>query len=461
MKTIAGVAGNVLEWYDFAVFGYFSDVIASIFFPPQEGDAQLIESFAVFGGAFIMRPIGGAVMGYIGDKFGAQRALEISVFLMAFPTFAMGCLPTYSQVGMLSPILLIIVRMLQGFSVGGQLMSSLVFTLERQPREKWGLYGSFVMAAANIGTLLGGIMGYFLHHTLSDEALRAWGWRIPFLMGIFVSISGFYLRNHTDQIHAGAATPDSNPIADAFKPENRQSLVAASLVPMLWSGGFYISFVWMAVFMNDLIDPPIPSAYGLNSMSLFLSVVLTFPLVGHLSDKFGTANVMRAGGKLMLIFGPIMVMIIGNSNSNCNSSALRALAAQSSLGVFLSLWGAPMCAWLVESFPPQVRLTSVSIGYNIAQATIGGFSPGVATFLADVVGINSPGYFLSFLAMLSLAGLYIAPEHEHDSNRHRINYALLGEDEDVVPTLSSNEEDDMNMQQHHHVDLDVSSDIVV
>uniref|UniRef100_A0A7S2KSF4 Major facilitator superfamily (MFS) profile domain-containing protein n=1 Tax=Leptocylindrus danicus TaxID=163516 RepID=A0A7S2KSF4_9STRA len=462
MKTIAGVVGNILEWYDFAVFGYFSDIIASNFFPPQDGNAALIESFAVFGAAFIMRPIGGAMMGYIGDKFGAQKALEISVFLMAFPTFAMGCLPTYSQVGILSPILLIIVRMLQGFSVGGQLMSSLVFTLERQPREHWGLYGSFVLAAANVGVLLGGLMGYFLHNSLTDEALRAWGWRIPFWMGILVSISGFYLRNHADQIH-GAAAPDSNPVMDAFKPENRRSLCAASLVTMLWSGGFYVSFVWMAVFMNDLVEPPVPGAYGMNSMSLFLSVVLPFPFIGILADKFGSTNVMRAGGKLMLIFGPIMVMIIGTSGGGGHFASI--LLAQSSLGLFLSLWGAPMSAWLVESFPPEVRLTSVSIGYNIAQATIGGFSPGIATCLADTVGPNSPGYFLSFLAILSLVGLYIAPDHAppplllHDSNHismdlvHDYNASDAVADIEPVPSMDTA---DNEYNEHQHVDLDVS-----
>merc|ERR1719491_747982 len=127
-KTIAGVAGNVLEWYDFAVFGCFSDVLGAVFFPPnQDGHAQIVESFAVFGGAFFMRPLGGMFMGYIGDKYGSRRALTISIFLMAFPTFAMGCLPGYATVGSLSIVLLTIVRLLQGLSVGGQLMSSLIF----------------------------------------------------------------------------------------------------------------------------------------------------------------------------------------------------------------------------------------------------------------------------------------------------------------------------------------------
>lgn len=152
-QTLAGVAGNVLEWYDFAVFGYFSDILGEVFFPPnQQGGnhANTSESFLVFGSAFLMRPIGGAIMGYIGDKYGRKKALVFSIFLMAFPTFIMGCLPGYAHVGRSAIVLLVAVRLLQGLSVGGQLMSSLVFTLENHDRAKWGLYGSFVMAAANL-----------------------------------------------------------------------------------------------------------------------------------------------------------------------------------------------------------------------------------------------------------------------------------------------------------------------
>lgn len=150
-ETVAGVIGNVLEWYDFAVFGYFSDIIGEVFFPPnQSEDASTTESFVVFGGAFLMRPIGGLLLGYLGDTYGRRFSLVLSIFLMAIPTFAMGLLPGYASVGPMAIVLLVLVRLLQGLSVGGQLMSSLVFTLESHNVRQWGLYGSFVMAAANL-----------------------------------------------------------------------------------------------------------------------------------------------------------------------------------------------------------------------------------------------------------------------------------------------------------------------
>jgi MHS family proline/betaine transporter-like MFS transporter len=402
-ETIAGVAGNILEWYDFAVFGFFSDIIGSVFFPHnQGGNASTVEAFAVFGGAFLMRPIGGMMLGYIGDVYGRKKALVISIFLMAFPTFAMGCLPTYDQVGGVAIVLLIIVRLLQGLSVGGQLVSSLVFTLENHHPSQWGLYGSYVMAAANLGTLFGALVGSLLRSILTLEQLETWGWRLPFLSGIVVSFSGFYLRNHGEEHgHGGppsghvAANADANvedhsgegqdapvvtatpapvnPIRLAFSKSNRRALIASAMVPMLWSAGFYLSFVWMAIYMDTLIEDPVPHAFAINSLALLISVCLFFPVAGHLSDLYGRRFIMTIGGVGVGLMSPLLVMLIGRGHPAV------AIVSQCTIGIALSFWGAPMCAWLVESFDPASRLTSVAIGYNLAQATVGGLTPSLAT----------------------------------------------------------------------------------
>mmetsp|Transcript_7589 Transcript_7589/g.18931 ORF Transcript_7589/g.18931 Transcript_7589/m.18931 type:complete len:529 (+) Transcript_7589:180-1766(+) len=473
LKTVAGVMGNVLEWYDFAVFGFFSDVIGEVFFPKgQSEDLSVMESFAVFGGAFLMRPIGGLVIGYIGDTSGRKKALEISIFLMALATTLMGCLPTYSQVGNSAILLLLMVRMLQGLSVGGQLMSSLVFTLEGRPPHRWGLYGSFVMGAANIGTFIGGLVAYGLRLTLTHEQLLQWGWRIPFLSGIMISFCGIYLkyfctedesvpghavvvpnndchdddppqtitsdvddevndiviverdldenqtRNSADATEQQMALDTSieikrpsNPLRLAFSPENRRSLLASAMVPLVWSGGFYISFVWMAIFMQDLIDPPVPSAFLVNSFSI-LTLGIWFPLAGILSDIVGRQRVMTAGGLIFGCGGPVLLLVIGNLGSK---SSWIAFFSQMGLGISLAMWGSPMCAWLVESFDPRARLTSVSIGYNLAQAFAGGMSPFVATLLMDKFGKGAPGFLLATLASISMIGLWVvAPRHDYN-----------------------------------------------
>lgn len=350
-------------------------------------------------------------MGYVGDKFGRKTALEISIFLMAFPTFAMGCLPTYAQVGWFSIVLLILVRLLQGLSVGGQLMSSLVFTLEQHDKSQWGLYGSLVMAAANFGTLLGGIVGFTMRESLTEQQLLDWGWRVPFLAGIIVSFCGIYLRYHCDEYsHLTAASstssPPANPLRVAFSRGNRRALGAASLVPMLWSAGFYTTFVWMAIYMETLLDDPVPHAFGVNSAALLLSVCILFPLAGIWSDKWGRKTTMTIGGVAFGVASPIMIYIIGLGNP------YGAFVSQCIMGVALSYWGAPMMAWLVESFSPEARLTSVAVGYNVAQATIGGLAPSIATLLVDSIGAVAPGFLLSIVAILSLIGLRCVAPHD-------------------------------------------------
>lgn len=474
LKTLAGVSGNVLEWYDFAAFGFFSDVIGVVFFPKDQPKAiGVMESFAVFGGAFFMRPLGGVVIGIIGDKHGRKKALEISLFLMAIATTLMGCLPTYEQIGGYASLLLLIVRMLQGLSVGGQLMSSLVFTVEGHPQTKWGLYGSCVMAAGNVGTFLGGLVAYILRSTLTNDQLITWGWRIPFLSGILILFCGIYLKYYCDDDeslpghHVPIPTTDDdnnnklqhhqeengsidasngndkendfvedfeeeieeevgnanspkhnvythtesrppNPLKEAFKRENRRSLLASAFVPMVWSGGFYISFVWMAIFMQDMIDPPIQDAFAANSWSLLL-LGIWFPIAGSLSDSFGRKRIMTIGGVSFGILGPIMILVIERKGSEYR---WVPFACQSFLSFSLGLWGAPMCAWLVESFEPKARLTSVSIGYNIAQALSGGISPFLATWLVEEVGLGAPGFLLVGLTVISMTGLWVvAPNH--------------------------------------------------
>ena len=288
-NTVVGVMGNVLEWYDFALFGFFSDVIAQIFFPPEdnpsEEDANLVKSFVIFGSAFLMRPIGGLLIGYVGDKHGRKEALTRSLFLMAIPTTLMGCLPTYSQVGVISTLLLCLCRLMQGISVGGQLPASLVYTVEKRPKSQWGYYGSLPMVAANVGTLLGNLCGAIMRQTLTDDQLVAWGWRIPFFSGIIIAFVACYIRKYGSDgaYDAGAyqgenTTKQSNPIKVAFRRENRLALLSTSMAPMIWGAGFYVSFVWMSIFMEELMDPPIANGFWINFLALLFGMTLILPV---------------------------------------------------------------------------------------------------------------------------------------------------------------------------------------
>ena len=317
-------------------------------------------------------------------------------------------------------------------------MSSLVFTLERHPKSKWGLYGSYVMCAANVGTLLGGFVASIIRNSLSDEDLHAWGWRIPFLSGITVSIAGFYLKGHGDEdegtVHGAPTDESANPIKLAFSRSNIRSLLASSMVPLLWSSGFYLIFIWMAIYMTDLIENPVPNSFGVNSASLGVSVCLLFPVAGWLSDKVGRKLVMVCGGITLAIAAPPMLKVIATG------VPVSAFFAQTTLGIALSCWGAPMMAWLAESFEPAARLTSVSIGYNIAQALGGGFAPAIATEMTDRVSLESPAYYLTVIACIALVGLlFVAPRKASHFT------ALQGEEDDLRSSTLSQDTHDFEL----------------
>lgn len=224
-----------------------------------------------------------------------------------------------------------------------------------------------------------------------------------------------YLRCHGEEFHPNENVYDhedseiKNPIRAAFRKDNRWALLSTSLTPMLWAAGFYISFVWMAIYMAELLDPPVKNAFWVNAAAMFCGMTFMLPLAGSISDKVGRTKTMTCSASLLAVVGPIMVILIAQSNS------VLAFFAQVVLGVLLSFFAAPLCAWLVENYTAEVRLTSASLGYDIAHATAGGFSPAMATALADGVGVYSPGILYPIFAIVSLIGIFVM--HRRGNNK--------------------------------------------
>ncbi len=258
--------------------------------------------------------MGGLITGHIGDKYGRKKALVFSLFCMSVPTVALGLLPTYASVGGWSTALLIICRMMQGFSVGGQLPSTLVYTLERRPKEHWGYYGSFVNMAANLGAILGNLVGALIRQLLTPEQLLQWGWRVAFLSGVAILPVAFYLKLYGEEHHPNeghydddnttlydqqgqviAALSESqrkHPLREAVKRENWPALLSSILVPMLYGGGYYLSVVWMAIFMSELIHPPVPASFWINLGANVFGLTLPSLFTGWLSDRVGRVKLM-------------------------------------------------------------------------------------------------------------------------------------------------------------------------
>src|SRR5262249_22763308 len=215
----AGVIGNVLEWYDFAIYGFFAAQIGHAFFPAQDKVAQLLSAFGIFAIGYIMRPLGGIVTGYIGDRLGRRAALSFSVAAMALPTFLVGVLPGYQTLGLMAPVLLTALRVIQGLSVGGEYTTSMVFLVERAPPGRRGVMGAICSSGADIGILLGSATGTVLAASMSADTLAEWGWRLPFLFGLVVGIAGFALRRGIEEAPARTTADGQVAIVTAVQQE--------------------------------------------------------------------------------------------------------------------------------------------------------------------------------------------------------------------------------------------------
>jgi MHS family proline/betaine transporter-like MFS transporter len=403
----AGAIGNVLEWYDFAVYGYFAAAIGRAFFPQEDKVAQVLAAFGIFAVGFLMRPVGGALIGYIGDRFGRRTALTFSVAAMAIPTFLVGILPGYQTLGMAAPILLTLLRMIQGLSVGGEYTTSIVFMVEHARPDQRGTIGAMACCGAVGGILMGSAMGALLAAAMSPEALADWGWRIPFLVGLVVGLAGVALRRgiHEEAIQKKA---ERSPFLDTVRNHGPLLLRLAAL-SVFNSVGFYLMFVYIVSWLQ-LADGVAPArALEINSVSMFVLLPLMVAM-GRLADRVGRRPVMMGATVLAFVGAWPLFWLMHHPDP--------ALVLLGQLGFVLSVGTFVGCqpATMVEAVPWQVRCTAIALGYNVTLGVIGGLSPLVATWLvARTDNDYSPAFMImaaaaiSFIALLTFKETYRTP----------------------------------------------------
>ena len=402
-----GMIGNVLEWYDFAVYGYFAAAIGRQFFPEQDPVAQLLSAFGVFALGYLMRPVGGALIGHIGDRFGRRAALTFSVAAMAIPTFLIGLLPGYATLGLLAPIALTLLRMVQGLSVAGEYTSSMVFLVEHAPDGRRGLMGALTACGASGGILLGSAVGAGFAASMPAAALESWGWRIPFLLGLVVGIAGYLLRRHLVEITPGERR-ERAPIVETLHDHWRIVLGFAGL-SVFNAVGFYVSFVYLVSWLQSADGMAPARALEINSLSMtaLLPVVIA---AGLLSDRFGRKPLLLLACALGFV-GAVPLFWMLN-----HPSALLAQIGQLGLVLIVGLYGGVQPSIMVEAAPLSVRCTAVALGYNITFGVIGGFTPLVAAWLVDRTGDEIAPAFLvmaaaavTFLTVLRFRETYRSP----------------------------------------------------
>src|SRR6185312_11628017 len=403
----AGMIGNALEWYDFAIYGYFAAAIGQQFFPHQDPVAQLLSAFGVFALGYFMRPVGGALVGHIGDRFGRRSALTFSVAAMAIPTFLIGILPGYQTLGLLAPVLLILLRVVQGLSVGGEYASSMVFLVEHAPEGRRGLMGALAATGAAIGTLLGSAVGAAFAASMSTAALDAWGWRIPFLLGLVVGIAGYILRRHVLKTEVAKKRMRA-PIVETLH-DHRRVVTAFAGLSVFSAVTFYIGFVYMVSWLKIADGIPPSRALEINTFSMVVSLPVLIA-AGWLSDRVGRKPLMllaSMGG----IIGALPLFWLLN-----HPSELHAQLGQLGLVVLMGLYYGALPATLVEAAPPTVRCTTVALGYNLCLGLFGGLSPLVATWLVERTGDEiAPALLImaaaavTFVTLFTLRETYRAP----------------------------------------------------
>ncbi|MCB0637624.1 MAG: MFS transporter, partial [Lewinella sp.] len=358
-------------WYDFAVYGFFAPILGQLFFPSDDPTTSLIASFGAFAAGFLMRPVGGAVFGYIGDRIGRKRALNLSVLLMAIPTFLIGLMPTHSQIGASAAVILVLLRMLQGLSVGGEYTSSVVYLAESAPEGKRGLFTSTSLMGAIGGIMLGSFLGSLITGMLTDAQMQSWGWRIPFLLGILVAGIGFIIRRHMPETLSEHEKVE-NPLHTLRR--NWKQVLQVSGLNLLSSIVFYALFVFVVTWLVDYVQEPRTLALRLNSVGLLVFMIAIFAFA-TLSDRFGRKRLIIPGAIAIILFSYPLFWMMHHPDER------MILAGEIGLAILAAAYMAPIPATLTEMFPRNIRVSAVSVGYNLAYAIFGGTVPMVAVWL--------------------------------------------------------------------------------
>ncbi|NDZ79823.1 MFS transporter [Streptomyces sp. SID10853] len=398
-SVAAGAIGVFVHWFDWAAYAYLAGTVATVFFPAEDRTTGLLAVFGVFAVSFGIRPIGAMVFGPLGDRIGRKRTLSLVIFMMSGATLTIGLLPGYGTIGIAAPVLLLVLRLIQGFAAGGEFGSAASFLAESAPRRRRGFGVSWLEVGSLLGFLSGSFVFLLLSAGLDGHQLTSWGWRIPFLVAAPLGIIGFIIRNKIEDtpeyrsLEAHDQVPRS-PVRELLRSEKRQLLQAAGLMTAMHVP-FYTVLTYLVTYETDHLGRSADSAALLTTVISLLGLVLV-PVFGHLSDRVGRKPVfVGATGALLVAAVPaFLVMRTGPAGTWVGGLLL---------GVMLAAILGTYAVWSAELFPTRTRQSGLSIAYNITAALFAGTVPYVMTVLISATGSTLlPGFYLMVFAVVGL-----------------------------------------------------------
>ncbi|MGI8329746.1 MFS transporter [Actinomadura scrupuli] len=411
-RTIAATAlGNMMEWFDFGIFSYMAVTLGEVFFPTADSSVQLLSTFATFSAAFLVRPLGGFFFGPLGDRIGRKRVLATTIIMMAAGTFCIGLVPDYHTIGIWAPVLLLVARLVQGFSTGGEYGSAMTFVAEHAPDRRRGHLTSWLEFGTLAGIVLGALLVTALTAALSHRDLISWGWRIPFLITGPLGLTGLYLRLKVTETPAfeqlGPRAVRETGVRAEFRRifvEQRRSLLVCIGLVLVWNVGSYMLPAYLPSFLAADVGMPATTALMVVVAVLTILIVL-ITFVGRLSDRVGRRPVLMAGC-LLLVFGAVPAFLLIRTGT-VHWVFLGCLL----VGLMLLCFEATGPATLPALFPTEIRAGALSVAFNLGVSLFGGTTPLITQALVHGTGnLLVPGFYLAGAGLIGVLTVLFTPE---------------------------------------------------
>ena len=422
--AVSSFLGNFIEWFDYASYSYFATTIALVFFPTDNHTVAMLQTFGVFALSFILRPIGALFWGSYGDKKGRKAALAHSIMFMSGASFLIGCLPSYSVIGVGAPILLLLLRMVQGFSASGEYAGAATFLGEYAPTSKRGIYCSLIPASTAIGLLAGSTLATLMTANMNSSAMVGWGWRVPFLLAGPLGLIVLYIRTKlsdspvyqsmNDALESkSAASADGQvvsksgmfaPLAELFH-NHLKALIISFGACVLNAVGFYTVLTYLPTYLSDTVGMAAAQSSTITTICLVLYVALVFGM-GHISDMFGRKKVLIGACVAFIVLTVPAFMALNTAQF------WPVLIVELAMCATLTANDGTLSSYLTETFPTSVRFTGFAFSFNLANAIFGGTAPFIATWLIYTTGSSiAPAWYMVAVAAVALVAMILSHEN--------------------------------------------------